>query len=210
MALYVPPAFAADDPALAARLIDEHPFATLITPGSSDPQVTHLPLLRDGDALVGHVARANPHWQSFGAGESLAIFAGPHAYVSPTWYVAPDAMVPTWNFTAVHVHGRVRILDDLGERERVLGHLVARFEGGGPGAWRFAMTGPRRDALLHGIVAFRMPMARVTAKLKLSQNQGADDRERVAAALAQSNDVAARDTAGWMRTLATGRDDRTG
>jgi transcriptional regulator len=200
MALYVPRAFAAD-PALALRVVDDHPFATLVTPAVPEPQVTHLPLLRDGDALVGHVARANPHWRAFAQAPSLAIFHGPHAYVSPTWYGRPDAMVPTWNFVAVHVHGLVTVLDDVRDRERILDALVARFEGSGEGAWRFRMPDPGRRAMLDAIVAFRVPMERVEAKLKLSQNRSADDQARVAAALAASSDADARATAAWMHDV---------
>jgi transcriptional regulator len=207
MALYVPPVFAAGDRSLALALIDEHPFATLVTPHGGEPQVTHLPLTRDGDDLLGHVARANPHWRRFADGESLAVFAGPHAYVSPTWYAAPKAAVPTWNFAVVHVHGRIALLDDARERERVVERLVARFEGEGEEAWRFALTGRERDAMLGAIVAFRMPIERLEAKLKLSQNRGADDRARVAAALARSDDPQAQATAAWMRRAGAVDDD---
>lgn len=207
MALYVPPAFAVSDRALALRMVDEHPFATLVTPSGGEQQVTHLPLARDGDVLLGHVARANPHWRSFGAAESLAIFAGPHAYVSPTWYAAPQVAVPTWNFAVVHVQGRIEILDDVRDRERVVDHLVALFEGEGERAWRFALTGRERDAMLGAIVAFRLPIERLTAKFKLSQNRGADDRARVAAALARSDEAQAQATAAWMRHAGAVDDD---
>jgi transcriptional regulator len=201
MALYVPPAFGGVDPALALQLIDEHPFAMLVTPTDAEPQVTHLPLLRDGDALLGHFARANPHWHALGSRPSLAIFSGPHAYVSPTWYGAPEAAVPTWNFATVHILGRVEILDEVRERERVLDRLVARFEGDGEHAWRFAMRGRQRAALLDAIVAFRLPIGRLTAKFKLSQNRDASDRTRVADALERSEHADARATAAWMRRL---------
>jgi transcriptional regulator len=208
MALYVPPAFAAGDRSLALALIDEHPFATLVTPAGAEPQLTHLPLLRDGDVLLGHVARANPHWRSFAEADSLAVFAGPHAYVSPTWYAAPMAAVPTWNFTAVHVHGRIAVIDEARERADVVERLVERFEGEGEDAWRFALTGRERDAMLGAIVAFRMPIGRLEAKLKLSQNRGASDRARVAAALARSDDPHAQATAVWMRRAGAVDDDR--
>lgn len=201
MALYVPPAFVPADRALALRLIDEHPFALLVTPSQGEPQVTHLPLLREGDVLLGHVARANPHWRSLAAQDSLAVFTGPHAYVSPTWYGEPDAAVPTWNFTTVHAAGRAAILDDVAARERVLERLVERFEGQGEGAWRFAMTGRQREAMLGAIVAFRLPIERLVTKLKLSQNRDAADRARVAAALARSERDEARATADWMRRI---------
>lgn len=206
MPLYVAPAFAPTDPALALRVIDEHPFAILVTPLAGEPQITHLPLLRDGDdALVGHVARGNPHWRALGSADSVAVFAGPHAYVSPTWYEAPEAAVPTWNYVTVHVAGRARLVADRDVVERLMAHMVERFEGTADAAWRFALDGPRRAAMLGGIVAFRLPMTRVTAKLKLSQNRTPSDAGRVADALAASPDADARRTAAWMRLVRTSR-----
>lgn len=204
MALYVPPDFAADD-ALARRLIDAHPFATLLTATAPEPQLSHLPLVRDGDVLLGHLARANPQAQALGAAPSIAIFHGPHAYVSPTWYGEPDAMVPTWNYCTVHVRGQAVPVDDPAERERLMAAMVGRFEGHGAGAWRFALAGARREAMLTGVVAFRLPMAQVTAKLKLSQNRTPDDRERVAAALERGASADDRATAAWMRAVAPRR-----
>src|SRR5688572_30600692 len=104
--MYVPPPFRADDPALVHELIDANPFATLVT---SPLFASHLPFLRDGDTLLTHVARANPHAR--GAAEGLVVFTGPHAYVSPRWYGRPEEHVPTWNYAAVHVTGPVEPLD---------------------------------------------------------------------------------------------------
>ena len=110
-------------------------------------------------------------------------------------------MVPTWNFTAVHVAGAPAILDEPDAREQAMAWMVERFEGEDPASWRFALTGARREAMLGAIVAFRMPMTQVTTKLKLSQNRSAEDRARVADALAAADDPQARATAAWMRAL---------
>jgi transcriptional regulator len=202
MALYVPRSFAIEDRATLDALIDEHPFATLVTPASPEPYVTHLPLLRDGDgALLGHFARANPHARHAEGATSLAIFHGPHAYVSPTWYEDPDNAVPTWNFATVHVHGTMACLGDA-DAERIVAMLVERFEGSAPGAWRFAMQGRPRAAMIANIQAFRLSIASITGKHKLSQNRGASDRRRVIASLAQSEYADAQATSAWMQRFA--------
>jgi transcriptional regulator len=206
MSLYVPAHFASADAAVARELVDEHAFATLVTPGDDAPFVTHLPLLREaregGDVLVGHFARANPHWQAAAGRASLAIFHGPHAYVSPSWYVDPAKAVPTWNYATVHAHGALRVIDDPAAAERVVSALTARFEGSREAPWTFAMAEPQRAAMLRAIVAFEMPVVRFDVKLKLSQNRPAADRRRVIAALATEPFADARATAELMRRRA--------
>lgn len=204
MALYVPRAFAVDDSAALHALIDEHPFATLLTFASPEPLVSHVPLLRDGGgALLGHFARANPHAEHAEGAPSLAIFHGPHAYVSPRWYQDPANAVPTWNFATVHVHGTIARLADAAEAERVVAKLVERFEGDGPAAWRFAQRGAARGALIANIQAFRMTIGRVVGKFKLSQNRPPADRPRVIAALAEDERADSRATAAWMQRFAS-------
>lgn len=207
MALYVPRAFEVSERAALDGLIDRHPFATLITPASPEPWVTHLPLLREGhDTLIGHVARANPHARHWSGVTSIAVFHGPHAYVSPTWYAEPASAVPTWNFVAVHVQGRIETLAQPAEAERVVGALVARFEGSHPSAWRFSLAGSERAAMLAGIVPFRMRIERILGKFKLSQNRSQADRRRVVAALDAGGSPDATATAHWMRELTDNED----
>jgi transcriptional regulator len=203
MALYVPRAFRVDDSAALAALIDEHPFATLVTPASPEPCISHVPLLRDRSAatltLLGHFARANPHGQHAAGTASTAIFHGPHAYVSPTWYEDPANAVPTWNFATVHVHGPLEVLASTQDAEDVLRALVERFEGDDESAWRFSMQGRQREAMLSGIVAFRIVAQAVSGKFKLSQNRPPTDRRRVLDALDASTHADSRATGDWMR-----------
>ena len=207
MSLYVPRAFAVDDRHVLDQLIDEHPFATLVTPAASEPFVSHVPLLRENNtegapALIGHFARANPHWQHATGVASIAIFHGPHAYISPTWYADPAQAVPTWNLATVHVRGRLELLPDPADAERVLGALVERFEGSGENAWAFAMQGRPREALVANIAAFRFAIEHVTGKFKLSQNRTPLDRRRVIDALTAVDHHEAHATAAWMRRFA--------
>jgi len=203
MALYVPRAFRVDESAPIDALIDEHPFATLATPASPEPFVSHVPLLRERDAasltLVGHFARANPHWENAAHATSIAVFHGPHAYVSPTWYADPANAVPTWNYATVHVQGRLEVLSSSADAEAVLRTLVERFEGEHESAWRFSMQGRQRDAMVSSIVAFRIVAETVTAKFKLSQNRTPADRRRVIDALGTSDHPESRATGDWMR-----------
>ncbi|HEX4521952.1 MAG TPA: FMN-binding negative transcriptional regulator [Casimicrobiaceae bacterium] len=203
MSLYRPAAFASDDQAAIARLFDEHPFATLITTGAGDPQISHLPLLRESapgahGSLIGHMARANPHWSHFDNGASLAIFHGPHAYVSPSWYAQPAVQVPTWNYAVVHVHGRAEIVADRAATLAILQKMVARFEGSRAAPWSLQLEGARLDAMVGAIVAFRIQIERIEAKFKLSQNRDEADRRRVAAALRSETYADATATADWM------------
>lgn len=201
--MYVPTHFSEDDPARLRALIDENAFATLVTAEDGRPFATHLPLLLDPGrgphgVLLGHMARANPQWRSFGGGaEALAIFAGPHAYVSPRWY-ATQPSVPTWNYAAVHAYGVPRILDDAAEAREALARLTARLEG--DGGW--SMDGLPESYLagmMRGIVAFEIPVARLEGKFKLSQNRSATDRRRVVAALEAGAAPLDRDIAALMR-----------
>ena len=178
-----------------------------MTAAGPEPFISHLPLeYRAGrgpqGTLLGHVARANPHWRNFGAGASIAIFHGPHAYVSPSWYAAPAAAVPTWNYAVAHVHGRVEIMDDSSETLALLEALIARYEADRAQPWRLQLEGRALAAMLDAIVGFRLTIERVDIKLKLSQNRSSDDRERVIAALRAEGYTDAEASAQWMERYA--------
>ena len=184
--MYVPRHFAEDDPDRLAALIAAHDFATLFTDGSGGPFATHLPLLLDRTrgprgTLIGHVARANPHWKSFDGRRALAVFAGPHAYVSPRWYASQPA-VPTWNYVAVHATGAVRAVEDPAALRATMDALARRYEG--EGRWTIAGQPTKFvDGMLRGIVGLELAIETLEGKAKLSQNRSAADREGVIAAL---------------------------
>ena len=124
--MYTPPFYAGDREAGLA-LMRAHPFALLLTPGPQGLLATHLPLLIQEDPLVlkGHLARANPHWRFLEDADSLVVFSGPHAYVSPAWYQTHPS-VPTWNYAAVHAHGRARMGADAVAKARPAPELTGR------------------------------------------------------------------------------------
>ena len=128
--MYVPASFAVSDEKTLESFIERYDFATLITGSATGLVASHIPLMLRrsvGNAfLIGHVARANSQWEHFdGNTEALAIFHGPHAYVSPTWYTTSPA-VPTWNYAAVHVYGKPRAREEGDFTAAALRDLVAR------------------------------------------------------------------------------------
>jgi transcriptional regulator len=180
--LYVPGAFAVDDvPALHA-FIAAHSFATLISPDAHDPAVTHLPLLLQPGGplgtLTGHFARGNPHCERLEGTPALAIFHGPHAYVSPSLYRTHPS-VPTWNFAAVHARGRARMVHDRAGLEAILHAMVEHYEGARAQPWRMDLPEEYREQMLRGIVGFHIEVTSLTGKFKLGQNRPQADRERV-------------------------------
>lgn len=200
--MYVPKQFSVEDRDVLGQVIRENPFGILIGQAGDAPFATHLPFLLDGDRLLAHVARGNPHWKSMdGKKEMLAVFSGPHAYVSPRWYTGGPA-VPTWNYIAVHVYGAPRILEDAGTVRAVLDRLVEEHEAG---AW--SIEGQDADfigRMMRGIVAFELPVGRIEGKFKLSQNRPAEDRRRVAEELTNSSDLMAADLGRLVRRYADG------
>ncbi|MBO0764404.1 MAG: FMN-binding negative transcriptional regulator [Hyphomicrobiaceae bacterium] len=193
--MYVPPAFRDDDDASLHATMRAVRLCSFVTATADGLIATPLPVLLDQTegprgALYGHVARANPQWRSVPVGEAMAIFMGADAYVTPSWYATKQAtgkVVPTWNYIAVHVYGRVEFFDDT---ERLL-DLVTRLtdlnERARPEPW--AVTDAPADfikAQLRDIIGIRMSIARIEGKRKLSQNRSAKDRARVAAGLAGS------------------------
>jgi transcriptional regulator len=128
--------------------------------------------------LLCHMARANPQWQHFSScGEILAVFQGPHAYVSPSWYSSPG--VPTWNYAVVHLRGKPRLIESESELEALIERLTHIYESHTPNPWKPNLSGERRTKLLNMIVGFEIEITEIQAKFKLSQNRPPEDRENV-------------------------------
>jgi len=205
--MYIPKAFEGSEP-VGREIMQAHGWALLITADEAGaPVATHLSLLWQDDGsehgcLLGHMARANPHWKLFHRpADSLALFWGPHAYVSPTWY-APGPKVPTWNYVTVHAYGRPQAIDDTAGALDVLAKLAAVYEGTTPQSWGLGRLPPgNAEAQTRGIVAFRLPLSRIETKLKLSQNRDLEDRQRVIAKLAADDRQDAQATAEWMKRV---------
>ncbi len=181
--MYIPEHFKETDPERITALIEANSFGMLVTAPAGVPFVTHLPFLFERAVgtqgrLLGHVARANPQWQHFSSGhEVLAVFHGPHAYVSPSWYVSPG--VPTWNFAAVHVRGIARIIEDKARFATLLEQLTQTHESYAGSTWKPDFTSDRHAKMLDAIVGFEIEITDIQAKFKLSQNRSSEDRQRV-------------------------------
>jgi transcriptional regulator len=207
--MYIPRAFVLDDPQLIADVIEANSFGLMVTATGAEPVATHLPFMFDPDrgqfgTLLAHVARANPQWQEFTAykdgGLALAIFSGPHAYVSPTGYGDNGPTVPTWNYVSVHAYGRPRIIDYPSEVRPMLERLVDTNEAGLDPAWALAsQDADYVEKMMRGIVAFELPIERIEAKAKLSQNKPEGARLGAAAALEAADHPDARVAGRLMR-----------
>lgn len=183
-------------------LIARHPFGTLVTVGDDGfPHASHIPMLAqpcdEGFRLIGHVARANPHAAAIARGTAAtAVFRGPHAYVSPSWYERPTESVPTWNYVAKHCYGHLREVD----ARPVVAQLVRTFESRFPKPWLLDAIDPQYfEGQLRGIVAFELPVGRFVSSAKLSQNHSQIDRDTTIAALAASADPTERACADAMQ-----------
>ena len=203
--MYMPKAFREDDPEALRTLMQQNSFATLVTHDQGALSASHLPFLFHSEegtygTLLSHMARANPQWRHFAAGdEALVIFQGPHTYVSPSWYEA-ELSVPTWNYAVVHAYGRPRLVEDYDEVYELLRQLVQNYEAPFPAPWDFTVLPQdyvRRMA--QGIVAFTLTITRLEGKYKLSQNRPLSDRGRVIDALQQQGDVLVTDVATLMQ-----------
>ncbi|MDP6954022.1 MAG: FMN-binding negative transcriptional regulator [Alphaproteobacteria bacterium] len=191
--MYRPPAFDESDPTVLHRLIAEIGMGVLISP---DLEATHIPWLLEPEpaplgCLVGHVAKANAHWQALSeAQEVLVVFPGANAYVSPSWYPSKQKtakVLPTWNYVAVHAYGRPETFDDPADLRDVVARLTDAQEA------RFAEPWSLDDApadftaaMLANIVGIRVRLTRIEGKRKLSQNRPEEDRAGVEDALARS------------------------
>ena len=188
--IYLPGVFEAHDLAALHDLIDAHPFGMLVAPGEDGvPMIAHVPFLLDRDSgphgtLLAHVARANPIRRALdGSTPVLAVFRGPHGYISPGWYSSRDD-VPTWNYAVVHAHGAPRAIEDHDALFALLARLSDVNERGLPDPWSVAELSPeRRAALLPAIVGLSMEITRIEGKLKLSQNRRPEDRDGAIAGL---------------------------
>jgi transcriptional regulator len=200
--MYVPASFAEISTAILHDFMRQNSFAIMTTHGSDGLAANHLPLLLDAESgplgrLSGHMARANPQWRQ-GEGEALAVFSGPHVYVSPTWYQEVGT-VPTWNYVAVHAYGRLRTVEDDEEVLDILRRSVATYEAGMPTPWTFDDAAPSIRGQLRAIVGFHIEIERLEGKWKLNQNHPERRRRRVADALAARTDADSAAIAELMR-----------
>ena len=202
--VYLPPAFTETRPAVLLEHVERHSFGLLVSHGPAGITASHIPFLVERAEtevhLLGHLARPNPQVDDLGRdGDVLAIFSGPHAYISPSWY-APGPSVPTWNYVDVHAYGTVRPVEDPAWLRGLLCRLSDRHEAGNPTPWRLdALPETYLEGMLQGIVGLDITVTRLEGKFKLSQNRRPPDRPRVIAALESQADENSVGVARLMR-----------
>ncbi|MBL9134863.1 MAG: FMN-binding negative transcriptional regulator [Verrucomicrobiales bacterium] len=204
--MYTPSHFQVDDIEKLSALMRDYSFATLVSHDGHAPFASHLPMLYRPDptgdtrgTLLAHMARANPQWRHFASGtEVLAIFQGPHAYISPTWYAQPPA-VPTWNYATVHAYGRAALVESHPRIAAILHETLSAYEPHPSTPWSELVPDDYRDRLIQGIVAFEIAIHRLEGKFKLSQNRPMVDVLGIHHALSQSQQAEDRAMADLMQ-----------
>lgn len=209
--MYTPKFNQVEDRALLIEAMRAWPFAILFGPDKNGgPVATHLPLVVHDEGehglLEGHFALANPHWKALAGRETLVVFSGPHSYVSPTLYVERKS-VPTWNYIAVHATGVLEIVEDEKDnpaaaharKDALLKNLIAVNEPAYAEQWN-ELPIAYRISMTSGIVGFRIRIAKIEGKFKVSQNRPEQDRRNVYAAHA-AGDADQRALAEWMARL---------
>jgi transcriptional regulator len=205
--MYTPKFNHVSDRAILLEAMQAYSFAILIGPLDSSAETaahhaTHLPLVVKDEGthgiVEGHFAKANPHWQSLANRETLVIFPGPHSYVSPSLY-AEELSVPTWNYIAIHAHGTLSLIEDEAAKAALIGGLIQANEPAYADKWCNLPDGFRRT-MLAGIVGFRIPIARIEGKFKISQNRPEADRRAVHAAHSAGT-LDQQQLAAWMERL---------
>jgi transcriptional regulator len=186
--MYMPSYFKETRSEALHALMRAYPFATLVTHGDAGLAANHLPFELVGDHLHGHVARGNELARADGA-EVLVIFRGPEGYVSPNWYPSKHETgreVPTWNYAVIHVHGRLRVVEDHTWLRQLLERLTDRHEAGQPKPWHVSdAPADHIEKSLDGIVGLEISIERIEGKFKLSQNHPAANRAGVVEGLRQ-------------------------
>jgi transcriptional regulator len=205
--MYIPEFNRVRDHADTVSFVQANPFAILVTSSDAGPFATHIPILvRPADShmtLHGHMAKANPHWGFLQSGqESLAIFHGPHAYISPSLYESRES-VPTWNYAAVHVYGHARVVSQPERLMEEVREIIHVFDPAYFAQWS-SLSDKFRYGMLKQIVGFEMVATRIEAKFKISQNRTKADQAAVIGSLAQSTDSAATGIANLMEKQGLG------
>ena len=205
--MYTPSQFKNDDLAAIHAVMRRHPFALLVTPSADGLHLTHLPFHLDAargpkGTLEAHLARVNPHCAALQAGgPCTVVFTGPDGYISPRWYEDPAKNVPTWNYVAVHVRGRPRLVEGRDALLALIGRLTDQHEAYIDRPWSIREAQAHAERLAEHIMGFELPIENLEGKFKLSQNRSDGDRAGVLKELAKSRDSGIAEMLELMRGL---------
>ncbi len=199
--MYTSKLYREEDRAKIIEFMRQNEFAVVVSYDGGKPTASHLlvEVFEEGERIFinGHMSRVNPLWKTFERDvEVLTIFHGPHTYISPMWY--NHVNVPTWNYQAVHVYGKTRIVEDYDEAYQILKRLVDRHET----ASHYKMETLPQDFVakeIKGIVAFQIEVTRIEANYKLSQNRNDEDYRNIVAQLDAREDEMSHGVADAMK-----------
>jgi transcriptional regulator len=187
--MYIPKHFNIDNEEVIYDFIEKHSFATLFSQHNGEPYATHLPLLlnREEGFLYGHFARQNPQWKDIVGQNVLVIFQGPHCYISPSWYETNQA-VPTWNYVAIHVYGKLEIVEEEKEVFDSLADMVNKYEKPDSSYHLENVDESFIKCMSKGIVGIKININKIEGKAKLSQNHPVARQELIIKQLEKSAD----------------------
>jgi transcriptional regulator len=193
--MYIPPHFSFTAYAETVAFMQRYNFAAIVSQVNDEPFATHLPFVVEQNSeghvkLLAHFAKKNPQWESLEGQTALVIFAEPHAYISPGLY-EKQLNVPTWNYVAAHAYGQARLIHDEAETFQLLEKQMKAFEREYVAQWS-ELPQDYKNAMAKGIVAFEIPVTKLEAKRKLSQNKTERERQNVMQHLLQNEDGSAR------------------
>lgn len=197
--MYRPTYSIAKDHTTAFDLIKEFPLATVISIHNGEIQTNLLPMIYEAEShsMIGHMARANPHWKKFDQATVVLSFRGPDRYISPTFY-ENKLNVPTWNYSVVEIRGRAQVLDSLEHVEDILFKSVSLFENNNGTDWKYDLPENFKAGLVKAIVGIKIPIESIEAKFKLSQNRESEDYKAVSRFLETSPKDSDQDLLRWM------------
>lgn len=183
------------------RFVQQNSFGVLVSNDGECLHDTHTPLLISDDLTVitGHIARANRQWQAWATRPSVkVIFHGPHSYISPRFYKS-EFNVPTWNYCAISIDGKIQIIDDRASSIQIIQNLISKYEG--PSGWKLDPADDRYMKLFDAVVCFSIEIQKIDAKFKLNQNKSEEDRQSVIAQLFKSSNLMDHQTAELMSLM---------
>ncbi len=197
--MYSPSAFSIADPSVVRTFVQQNSFGVLISDDGGHLHDTHTPFLisEDLSLITGHIARANRQWISWTDHPSVkVIFHGPHSYISPRFYKS-EFNVPTWNYSAISVDGRIKIIEDRPTSIQIIQDLISKHEG--PSGWKLNLDDERYMKLFDAIICFSIEVDKIDAKFKLNQNKSEEDKRSVISNLLESSFSIDHQTAELMK-----------
>lgn len=196
--MYIPKAFKVTDREQLINFIKENSFGILFSQINGEPFATHLPFIVEQNCLMSHFAKANPHWQLLDEQQVLVVFHGPHAYISPTWYQEENT-VPTWNYTAVHVIGKVKIVKEPKQLQETLEKTIRFNEQFERTPWQANFDAHAINGMMNSIVGVEVSIGAIEGKWKMNQHHPVQRQQNTIEGLLQSSQIYAKQVANLMK-----------